>query len=158
MLLQGTPASSQTLGVVRVELDVKSGCRLLGPHVNGWRLTSTPKSVRFEAVPRAAILEYPPGTAFQLQVNAGLYADAAGQPQLRQHISGAANGTEEESIPYRLFSDAQGLEPFLPERPVDRQVPASGQIELPLFASAANQESTPPAGMYRDTLRLTLIW
>lgn len=138
-VLLGQPgdAGPQSLGV----LDFGSTARLDAP--------GGPLSAELPAT-RLPHLECNPDTAYQVQVDGGQHG---GVGEVRYLV---ANGAR--PIPYRLYSDPARRVPFAVDQPLSGRVPATGTLELPLYARIEPLAQVPRAGQYSDLLKVTVSW
>lgn len=95
-------------------------------------------------------LECNPDTAYQVQVDGGQHGGVGDVRYL------AAEGAS--PIPYRIYSDPARRVPFLVNQPLSGRVPATGTIELPLYARIEPLAQVPRAGQYSDLLKVTVTW
>jgi len=137
LLGQTRDAGPQQLGV----LDFGSAARLDDP--TGPLSAQLPGS----RLPR---LECNPDTAYQVQVDGGQHG---GVGDVRYLAAEGAN-----LIPYRIYSDPARRVPFVVNQPLSGRVPATGTIELPLYARIEPLAQVPRAGQYTDLLKVTVTW
>ncbi|PQP01679.1 MULTISPECIES: spore coat U domain-containing protein [Pseudomonas] len=90
----------------------------------------------------------PSVTGFTVTIDGGVHGDGA-----TRRLS---NGTQ--SIPYRLFLDASGGDGYSIGQQRNFAVTDGGQIPIPVFGSVVANTSAVPAGVYTDTLTVTLDW
>lgn len=81
-------------------------------------------------------------------------------------IDGGANGdgttrrlsNGSRTIPYQLYQNAAGTERYSIGEQKTFAVSSGGQIPIPIFGAVVANTRALPAGIYRDTLRVTLNW
>lgn len=136
---QPREADAQALGV----LDFGSAARLDAP--------SGPMTAQLlnQRPPR---LECNPDTSYQVQVDAGQHG---GVGEVRYLTSAEPSA---RPIPYRLYQDPAWRVP-LPVNVIQHaRVPASGSLELPLYARIDRLAQVPAVGRYSDLLKVTVTW
>lgn len=162
-LMLGGPALATELQV-EVRVNVQRGCVLLGQvrdagpqHLGLLDFGSAarlddPAGPLSAQLPRTRLprLECNPDTAYQVQVDGGQHG---GVGDVRYLASAAGN-----AIPYRLYSDPARRVPFAVDQPLSGRVPATGTIELPLYARIEPLAQVPRAGKYSDLLKVTVTW
>ncbi|AYG44505.1 SCPU domain-containing protein [Pseudomonas sp. Leaf58] len=97
-------------------------------------------------------LECNPDTPYQVRVDGGQHG---GVGELRFLASDNGNA---RPIPYRLYRDAAWREPLAVNVAQTARVPASGSVELPLYARIDKLAWVPHAGLYADLLKVTVSW
>lgn len=90
----------------------------------------------------------PSVTGFTVTIDGGAHGDGT----TRRLSNGA------QTIPYRLFLDASGGESYSIGQQRNFAVTNGAQIPIPVFGSVVANTSAVPAGVYTDTLRVTLDW
>jgi spore coat protein U-like protein len=90
----------------------------------------------------------PSVTGFTVTIDGGAHGDGT-----TRRLS---NGTQ--TIPYRLFLDASGGDSYSIGQQRNFAVTNGGQIPIPVFGSVVANTSAVPAGVYTDTLTVTLDW
>ncbi|WP_347901093.1 spore coat U domain-containing protein [Pseudomonas purpurea] len=81
-------------------------------------------------------------------------------------IDGGANGdgttrrlsNGRQTIPYRLFLDAAGSDSYSIGQTRNFAVTSGAQVPIPVFGSVVANTHAIPAGIYTDTLTVTLNW
>ena len=74
------------------------------------------------------------------------------------------NGTDRrlsngrQMIPYRLYLDAAGSNSYSIGQPHNFVVASGGHVPIPVYGMVMTNPEALPAGVYRDTLRVTLDW
>lgn len=61
-------------------------------------------------------------------------------------------------IPYHLFFDAAGSDSYSIGQQHRFKVVSGGQVPIPVYGMVMANPNALPAGVYRDTLRVTLDW
>jgi spore coat protein U-like protein len=87
-------------------------------------------------------------TGFTVTIDGGTHGDGT-----TRRLS---NGTQ--TIPYRLFLDASGGDSYSIGQQRNFAVTSGAQIPIPVFGSVVANTSAVPAGVYTDTLTVTLDW
>ena len=64
----------------------------------------------------------------------------------------------QQMIPYRLFLDAAGNNSYSIGKQHDFVVASGGHVPIPVYGMVMASPKSLPAGVYRDTLRVTLDW
>ncbi len=90
----------------------------------------------------------PSVTGFTVTIDGGAHGDGT-----TRRLS---NGTQ--TIPYRLFLDASGGESYSIGQQRNFAVTNGAQIPIPVFGSVVANTRAVPAGVYTDTLKVTLDW
>lgn len=90
------------------------------------------------------------GLAFQLSADGGEHTDGGGRRLARA-------GDPASAVPYMLYATAAHDVALPIAGHVGVTVPASGLVDLPLYAVAALPGTAAP-GLYTDTLHVTLSW
>jgi spore coat protein U-like protein len=90
----------------------------------------------------------PSVTGFTVTIDGGIHGDGT-----TRRLS---NGTQ--TIPYRLFFDASGGDSYSIGQQRYFAVTNGAQIPIPVFGSVVANTSAVPAGVYTDTLTVTLDW
>jgi spore coat protein U-like protein len=90
------------------------------------------------------------GLTFQLSADGGEHADGSGRRLARA-------GDPASVVPYALYATAAHDVGLPIAGHVDVTVPASGLVDLPIYAVATLPGSVAP-GLYSDTLHVTLSW
>lgn len=90
----------------------------------------------------------PSVTGFTVTIDGGAHGDGT-----TRRLS---NGTQ--TIPYRLFLDASGGDSYSIGQQRNFAVTSGAQIPIPVFGSVVVNTSAVPAGVYTDTLTVTLDW
>lgn len=90
------------------------------------------------------------GLAFQLSADGGEHADGSGRRLARA-------GDPASAVPYTLYATAAHDVALPIAGHVGVTVPASGLVDLPIYAVAALPGTAAP-GLYTDTLHVTLSW
>jgi spore coat protein U-like protein len=90
------------------------------------------------------------GLAFQMSADAGEHADGGGRRLARV-------GDPASAVPYTLYATAAHDVALPIAGHVGLTVPASGLVDLPVYAVAALPGTTAP-GLYTDMLHVTLTW
>ena len=90
----------------------------------------------------------PSVTGFSVTIDGGNHGDGT-----TRRLS---NGTR--TIPYQLYHDAAGTERYSIGEQKTFAVSSGGQIPIPIFGAVVANTSALPAGVYSDTLRVTLDW
>lgn len=139
LITQPRDAGAQALG----RIDLGAVARLDGPDapLAGVMLNRHP--------PR---LECNPHTPYQVRVDGGQHG---GVGELRFL---ASEDDQARPIPYRLYRDAAWHEPLAVNVAHSARVPASGSVELPLYARIDKLAWVPHARRYADLLKVTVIW
>ena len=63
-----------------------------------------------------------------------------------------------QMIPYRLYLDAAGSNSYSIGQQHNFVVASGGQVPFPVYGMVMTSPKALPAGVYRDTLRVTLDW
>lgn len=87
-------------------------------------------------------------TGFTVTINGGLNGDGS-----TRRLS---NGRQ--TIPYRLFVDASGSDSYSIGQQRNFAVSSGRRIPIPVFGSVVANTRAVPAGVYTDTLTITLDW
>lgn len=162
-LMLGSSAQATELQV-QVRVNVQRGCVLLGqPRDAGPQSLGVldfgsvarlddPAGPLSAQLPHTRLprLECNPDTAYQVQVDGGQHGGVGDVRYL------AADGAT--PIPYRLYSDPARRVPFAVDQPLSGRVPATGTIELPLYARIEPLAQAPRVGHYSDLLKVTVTW
>ncbi|WP_265532763.1 Csu type fimbrial protein [Pseudomonas saponiphila] len=90
----------------------------------------------------------PSVTGFTVTINGGLNGDGT-----TRRLS---NGRQ--TIPYRLFVDASGSDSYSIDQQRNFAVSSGRRIPIPVFGSVVANTRAVPAGVYTDTLTITLDW
>ncbi|OLF53132.1 spore coat U domain-containing protein [Pseudomonas chlororaphis] len=90
----------------------------------------------------------PSVTGFTVSIDGGVHGDGS-----TRRLS---NGRQ--TIPYRLFLDASGSDSYRIGQQHNFAVTSGAQIPIPVFGSVVANTSALPAGVYTDTLTVTLDW
>ncbi|NBF04179.1 fimbrial major subunit CsuA/B family protein [Pseudomonas sp. Fl5BN2] len=90
----------------------------------------------------------PSVTGFTVSINGGLNGDGT-----TRRLS---NGSQ--TIPYRLFVDASGSDSYSIGQQRNFAVSSGSRIPIPVFGSVVANTRAVPAGVYTDTLTITLDW
>ncbi|KAF0865732.1 spore coat U domain-containing protein [Pseudomonas sp. LD120] len=90
----------------------------------------------------------PSVTGFTVSINGGLNGDGT----TRRLSNGRL------SIPYRLFVDASGSHSYSIGQQRNFAVSGNSRIPIPVFGSVVANTRAIPAGVYTDTLTITLDW
>ncbi|MGC5702033.1 spore coat protein U domain-containing protein [Pseudomonas sp. NFXW11] len=90
----------------------------------------------------------PSVTGFTVTINGGLNGDGS-----TRRLS---NGRQ--TIPYRLFVDASGSDSYSIGQQRNFAVSSGRRIPIPVFGSVVANTRAVPAGVYTDTLTITLDW
>ncbi|AJO81787.1 spore coat U domain-containing protein [Pseudomonas sp. MRSN 12121] len=90
----------------------------------------------------------PSVTGFTVTIDGGLNGDGT-----TRRLS---NGRQ--TIAYRLFLDASGSDSYSIGQQHNFAVTSAAQIPIPVFGSVVANTSALPAGVYTDTLTVTLDW
>jgi spore coat protein U-like protein len=87
-------------------------------------------------------------TGFTVTIDGGTHGDGT-----TRRLS---NGTQ--TIAYRLFLDASGSDSYSIGQQRNFAVTSGTQVPIPVFGSVVANTSAVPAGVYTDTLTVTLDW
>lgn len=90
----------------------------------------------------------PSVTGFTVSINGGLNGDGT----TRRLSNGRL------TIPYRLFVDASGSDSYSIGQQRNFAVSSGSRIPIPVFGSVVANTRAVPAGVYTDTLTITLDW
>ncbi|MEG2797403.1 MAG: spore coat protein U domain-containing protein, partial [Pseudomonas sp.] len=90
----------------------------------------------------------PSVTGFTVTIDGGAHGDGA-----TRRLS---NGRQ--TIPYQLFLDASGNQSYSIGQQHNFAVTSGAQIPIPVFGSVVANTRAVPAGVYTDTLTVTLDW
>jgi len=90
----------------------------------------------------------PSVTGFTVTINGGVNGDGT-----TRRLS---NGSH--TIPYSLFLDAAGSYSYSIGRQHNFAVTHAGQVPIPVFGTVVSNTRAVPAGVYTDTLTVTLDW
>ncbi|MFJ2712383.1 spore coat U domain-containing protein [Pseudomonas sp. NPDC087346] len=90
----------------------------------------------------------PSVTGFTVTINGGAHGDGT-----TRRLS---NGRQ--TIPYQLFLDASGRQSYSIGQTHNFAVTSGAQIPIPVFGSVVANTRAVPAGVYTDTLTVTLDW
>lgn len=90
----------------------------------------------------------PSVTGFTVTIDGGTHGDGT-----TRRLS---NGRQ--SIPYQLFLDASGSQSYSIGQQHNFAVTSGAQIPIPVFGSVVANTRALPAGVYTDTLTVTLDW
>ncbi|MGY3174893.1 SCPU domain-containing protein [Pseudomonas sp. MWU12-2312b] len=90
----------------------------------------------------------PSVTGFTVTIDGGTHGDGT-----TRRLS---NGTW--SIPYQLFLDASGNQSYSIGQQHNFAVTSGAQVPIPVFGSVVANTRALPAGVYTDTLTVTLDW
>ena len=76
------------------------------------------------------------------------------------HVKGTTRqlSTGRHMIPYHLFFDAAGSDSYSIGQQHRFKVVSGGQVPIPVYGMVMANPNALPAGVYRDTLRVTLDW
>ncbi|HKS11606.1 MAG TPA: spore coat U domain-containing protein [Pseudomonas sp.] len=86
--------------------------------------------------------------AFSVRINGGMNGDGA--------IRRLSNGRQ--LIPYQLATDPAGAGRYGIGQARNFTIRSADQIPIPIYGVVIAQPQSLPAGLYRDTLRVTLDW
>lgn len=151
---------------VEVRVDVQRGCQLVGQArsagVEQLGVLDFGNTARLDdpAGPLGAALmsahlprlECNPDTSYQLLVDGGLHG---GVGDVR-YMAGAAEHSK--PIPYRLYQDPARRIPLAVDVPVSGRVPATGSVDLPLYARVEPLAEIPRVSRYADLVKVTVSW
>lgn len=163
-LLLSTPVLAAELQV-EVRVDVQRGCQLVAQqrHAGVEQLgvldfgstarLDDPAGPLSAALPNARLprLECNPDTPYQLRVDGGQHG---GVGDVRYMVGAAGS----RPIPYRLFQDAARQIPLAVDVPVSGRVPATGSVDLPLYARIERLAEIPRVSRYSDLVKVTVTW
>lgn len=90
----------------------------------------------------------PSVTGFTVTIDGGTHGDGT-----TRRLS---NGTQ--TIPYQLFLDASGNQSYSIGQQHNFAVTSGAQVPIPVFGSVVANTRALPAGVYTDTLTVTLDW
>ncbi|MBV6824806.1 spore coat U domain-containing protein [Pseudomonas sp. PD9R] len=90
----------------------------------------------------------PSVTGFTVTIDGGTHGDGT-----TRRLS---NGTQ--TIPYQLFLDASGNQSYNIGQQHNFAVTSGAQVPIPVFGSVVANARALPAGVYTDTLTVTLDW
>ncbi|WP_448724364.1 Csu type fimbrial protein [Pseudomonas farris] len=90
----------------------------------------------------------PSVTGFTVTIDGGTHGDGT-----TRRLS---NGTQ--TIPYQLFLDASGGDSYSIGQQRNFAITNEGQVPIPVFGSVVANTRAVPAGVYTDTLTVTLDW
>ncbi|MGE7956058.1 Csu type fimbrial protein [Pseudomonas sp. NPDC089530] len=90
----------------------------------------------------------PSVTGFTVTINGGLNGDG--------NTRRLSNGSR--TIPYRLFLDASRSDSYSIGQQHNFAVTSGAQVPIPVFGSVVANTRALPAGVYTDTLTVTLDW
>ncbi|MDB5995034.1 MAG: putative exported protein [Pseudomonas sp.] len=90
----------------------------------------------------------PSVTGFTVTIDGGTHGDGT-----TRRLS---NGSQ--TIPYQLFLDASGSQSYSIDQQHNFAVTSGVQIPIPVFGSVVANTRAVPAGVYTDTLTVTLDW
>ncbi|ODS52699.1 MAG: hypothetical protein ABS36_16815 [Acidobacteria bacterium SCN 69-37] len=111
---------------------------------------ATPAHATAAGVPFGGLdLQCTPGLALTVAVDAGRHASSG-----TRRLS-TVNG---DTVPYVLYADAGRQQPISIDGRVDVTIPAGGVLDLPIHAVAYPAGAGQPAGVYGDTLAVTVSW
>ncbi|MCO7569324.1 spore coat U domain-containing protein [Pseudomonas chlororaphis] len=105
-------------------------------------------SLADSAAGRLQVACNPSVTGFTVTINGGLNGDGT-----TRRLS---NGRQ--TIPYRLFVDASGSNSYSIGQQRNFAVSSGRRIPIPVFGSVVANTRAVPAGVYTDTLTITLDW
>ncbi|MGN7740205.1 Csu type fimbrial protein [Pseudomonas sp. 22526] len=118
-----------------------------GQHGPTWN-TPLRASVSGSGSGRLGVACNPSVTGFTVTINGGLNGDGS-----TRRLS---NGRQ--TIAYRLFLDASGSDSYSIGQQRNFAVTSGAQIPIPVFGSVVANTRALPAGVYTDTLTVTLDW
>lgn len=115
------------------------------------------------------------GPTWNAPINARLDSDSSGKLNVACNpsvtgftvtIDGGAHGdgntrrlsNGRQTIPYQLFLDASGNQSYSIGQQHNFAVTSGAQIPIPVFGSVVANTRAVPAGVYTDTLTVTLDW
>ncbi|CAG8865636.1 hypothetical protein PS627_01555 [Pseudomonas fluorescens] len=164
MLLPGTLAHGSTSGFIQARLVINAACQIssevqpatlanpglldFGAQGPNWK---DPLRSRVDEAGGAGSLQIsctPSVRAFSVRINGGLNGDGA--------IRRLSNGRE--LIPYQLATDPAGAGRYGIGQARNFTIRSADQIPIPIYGVVIAQPQSLPAGLYRDTLRVTLDW
>ncbi|KQN42749.1 spore coat protein [Pseudomonas sp. Leaf48] len=90
----------------------------------------------------------PTVTGFTVTIDGGTHGDGT-----TRRLS---NGRQ--TIPYKLFLDASGSQSYSIGQQQNFAVTSAAQVPIPVFGSVVANTRALPAGVYTDTLTVTLDW
>ena len=90
----------------------------------------------------------PSVTGFTVSIDGGAHGDG--------NTRRLSNGRQ--TIPYQLFLDASGSQSYSIGQQHNFAVTSGAQIPIPVFGSVVANTRAVPAGVYTDTLTVTLDW
>jgi spore coat protein U-like protein len=90
----------------------------------------------------------PAVTGFTVTIDGGTHGDG--------NTRRLSNGTQ--TIPYQLFLDASGNRSYSIGQQHNFAVTSGAQVPIPVFGSVVANTRAVPAGVYTDTLTVTLDW
>ncbi|MCU1774150.1 spore coat U domain-containing protein [Pseudomonas sp. 13B_3.2_Bac1] len=90
----------------------------------------------------------PSVTGFTVTINGGTHGDG--------NTRRLSNGRQ--TIPYQLYLDASGSQSYSIGQQHNFAVTSGAQIPIPVFGSVVANTRAVPAGVYTDTLTVTLDW
>lgn len=164
----GMIASAQVLAAelqVQVRVDVQRGCQLVGQQhragVEQLGVLDFGQTARLDdpAGPLGAALmnerlprlECNPDTPYQLRVDGGLHGGVG-------DVRYMAGSTGSKPIPYRLYQDPARRIPLAVDVPMSGRVPATGSVDLPLYARIERLAEIPRVSRYTDLVKVTVTW
>lgn len=118
-----------------------------GNHGPTWDNRSSAEISDSERAPLAVSCN-PSVSSFTVTIDGGAHGDGS-----TRHLS---NGRQ--TIPYRLSADASGRNTYSIGQQRNFVVSKSTQIPIPVFGSVEANTRALPAGIYTDTLTVTLDW
>lgn len=155
--------TAPTTGVLQVTARVESGCRVTGQaQVSGVEfgemdfathpsLFRQPLTAQAQLAANAVQLQCVGVTSAYVTIDGGLHAHG----HQRRLASGA------QYVPYELFFDSAGLEPFAIDTPRGVPISASGAmaiIELPVYGRVPPAIDSYSPGHYQDRVQVTVSW
>lgn len=90
----------------------------------------------------------PSVTGFTVTIDGGVHGDGT-----TRRLS---NGSQ--TLPYQLFLDASGNQSYSIGQQHNFAVTSGAQVPIPVFGSVVTNSRAIPAGVYSDTLTVTLDW
>jgi len=164
LLLTGNVAQAAISGQIQARLTLIAGCEVtnganpdspvadfgtldFGQQGPTWN-TPIKASLGDEASGKLNVACNPSVTGFTVTIDGGTHGDGT-----TRRLS---NGSQ--TIPYQLFLDASGNRSYSIGQQHNFAVTSGAQIPIPVFGSVVANTRALPAGVYTDTLTVTLDW
>ncbi|KAB0496439.1 Csu type fimbrial protein [Pseudomonas vancouverensis] len=118
-----------------------------GQHGPTWN-TPLKSSLSEEGSGKLNVACNPSVTGFTVSINGGTHGDG--------NTRRLSNGSQ--TIPYQLFVDASGSQSYSIGQQHNFAVSSAAKVPIPVFGAVVANTRALPAGVYTDTLTVTLDW